>query len=830
MGSLFGVLESETRLLGSIRHVFGQVRKVASKLGGLVGVCHSAVDTTCDRLSGLDRIPALVRGCVIRSGIGSYDCEVDIGDGHTVVCSTLSPILHDTYGVSQACMPLPGSLVLVYAPDAGLTRRRVSRGVILGVLPEHVSAGASADGTSTIKKIADTEFPEGGVAQFTEGGPRTIATDKSYQGKGDFQFGRPLDLVPGEYALTSHSGAGLVIGSLSAEIRGSGAAGVRCSSLDDQVRISSGHFRNLHAAGGDEIFNDGGFVTCESFVTLYQPERLGVSSFGQEAFKARETSLLSAAQKTSGISPLLPTQTAKKRLYVYKGYLGDIVNVFVGNPDPDTTVEDMLTDHSPDQGLFHSHLDSSGRLTVRSASGILLERYDRIPIPRRRHYAWDPSGDRETEPEDKPGFIVPDKYPMAGGLVLGDMAAWYDHTSYARFRQFTKDFTVAGQADLKVPDSDYDRIGKGREEFAKYDTRHSYVSLTPDGGIVLRDAWGSEIVMADGRITFNAAANIEIRSGSSVIVLGGDDVVMKAYNSVDVSATKKDVRVKAEGNMQLVSMTRGVLVQSKAKGDSADWKRKGEELQSTGVVIKADESSVAVVGRKASVQGSDGVSLSSFDDGGSPSGSVILSGRQVLSLGSEGVVATARGTSGLAIYEQSAAICGPTVLLAGGQSAATAAGDKMLVGIPVDAPNMYSTLISACRSYAQSYLDSTEWLSPVQPRVFSQIDFRYRTTQQYGTDRDSGISGGSFSVYEPSWVALTEAGRKLMQACRLRAWDEGTDAEGEYPWPGKSAMQGSAYITFRERNTDGNGIEKAVSHEAQLTPTSFNSYHIRQST
>lgn len=813
-----------------VRHVVGLVRKVAAKFRGFGGAPSTAADPTCDRLAGLDRIPPLVRGFVVRSGIGSYDCEVNVDGRYTVVCSSVAPVLSDIYGVSQACMPAPGSCVLVYVDPAGLVQGRPARGFILGVIPDAMPHGAASASGEGVAKVADTDFPEGGVAQFTESGPAAIATDKEFPFHGEFQCGRPHDLVPGEYALTNHAGAGLVIGALSTTIKGSEAASVRCSALDDQVRVTSRHFRHINAAGSDEIFNDSGYITIESAVSMYHPERLGMKEAGA-AFDWSAIKPLDSASCRSGVEPKRPTQTAKKRLYRYSGYLGDIVNVFVASPDPDKDIEEMA---SPglDRGLMHYHVDSSGRFTMRSAAGIMFERYDRIPVPKRRHYAWDPEGNKDAgSPAKKTPFTVKGDPPMAIGLTLGDMAAWWDQQAYGRFLQFDKDFTVPGQSELKCPEDEYDKLGNAREQFKEYDTRHSYMGLTPNGGIVLRDAWGSEIIMADGRITFNAAANIEIRSGSSVVILGGDDVVAKAYNSLDLSTTKKDVRIKAEGNLQIVSMTRGVLVQSKSENDAdpSAWDAVGEDLKSGGVIIKADKSSVAVVGRRAEVQGAAGVNIASFEDD-KPSGNIVLAGRQVSAVATDNVLATAQGTSGLAISGQSALICAPSVLAVGGQSSADIAGNKMMLGIPVDVGSMYSSLIAICKSQAQLYLDSLDWLSPLPPTVVSQVDFKFRTTAQYGTNVDSGISGGVFSVYEPAWAVLAEAQRKPLDKCEPQAWDEGEDAAGGCPWPGSEAMKQKSYRTYKEQNITGQGLERVETGDVELTDEAFSSYHIRKQT
>lgn len=825
---MFGVHTGDLRAaLAVSRQVVGLVRKVANKLGGFAGATQNALDTTCDRLAGLSVTQSIVKGVVIRSGVGSYDCEVAVADGITVVCSMLVGMLHSAYGVSQASMPIPGARVLVFLPEGGLLRRRAVRGIILGIIPENDSFGASEDGSEQIQKISDLEAPEGGVSQFTESGPAEIASDMKNGRHGEFQCGRPHDIVPGEYGLLNHAGSGLMVGAASATLKGSEMASVRCSSLDDQVRVTSGHYWHISAAGSKEIYNDSGFLTVESGVSLYQTERLGVKKYG-EAFKWQSVDPLRVRETLSGVTQLKPTQTAKRRLYRYEGYLGDVVNVFVANPDPNKDVEEMATD-SKDQGLLHYHVDSSGRFVMRSAGGILFERFDRIPVPKRRHFAWDPAGDKDGgTPEPKDSFRLDKNHPMGIGLALADLAAWWDHQSYARFRQFGKDFTISPKKSLACPDDEYDEIGKGKELFKENDLRHAYFGLLPNGGLVFRDAWGSEIVMADGRITFNAAANIEVRSGSSVVILGGDDVIVKAYNSADISATKKDVRIKAENNLQAVSMNGGVLLQSKAKGTGTEWTKQGEDAKGGGVVIKA-ETDVVVGSESVNVNGSAKVSITSFSKKGKPQGDVILAGQQVIAAGKQ-VMATSGAATGVILNEQSIMALAPSVQALGGRSAIQAAGNKLMLGIPTDTTeNLYAQTIKYCKNVSGKYLEQIDWLNPITPKVFSEINFTYRTTKQYGTDKDSGLSGKEFKVYEPSWAVMADAGRPVMKGCATRDWDEGKDDKDERPWPGKEAFDGKGYVTAKEQNIESDGNEKDTPEGASvLTGTAFSGYHIRQ--
>jgi hypothetical protein len=228
------------------------------------------------------------------------------------------------------------------------------------------------------------------------------------------------------------------------------------------------------------------------------------------------------------------------------------------------------------------------------------------------------------------------------------------------------------------------------------------------------------------------------------------------------------------------------------------------------------------------VHAPDGVNVAAFS-GKEPSGPVVIAGSQVSVTASGSVVTTANGSSGVIVSEQSAVICAPSVLAVGAQSAAQASGNNIMLGIPVEVGSMYSEMSSICKSMAQLYLDSVDWLTPVPPTVVSSVDFRFRTSEQYGTKQDSGVSGGSFRMYEPAWAVMAEAKRVPLKGIGTRGWDEGEDAGGGSPWPGTDAIQANSYRVYKERNVSNSGVEDAGEGEAHLTEKPFSQYHIRKS-
>jgi hypothetical protein len=84
-------------------------------------------------------------------------------------------------------------------------------------------------------------------------------------------------------------------------------------------------------------------------------------------------------------------------------------------------------------------------------------------------------------------------------------------------------------------------------------------------------------------------------------VWAGYDAVVKANNSVDITASQRDVRLKAHRNFQALGGLSGegaVLLESKAICAYHDYEGKyGEDVVSSGVVLRADKSQVIAIAR-----------------------------------------------------------------------------------------------------------------------------------------------------------------------------------------------------------------------------------------
>lgn len=797
------------------------------------GISSTLADPTNAR-AARSRLPSgITDGIVIRSGLGSYDCEVQVGS-HRIFCASLVAMVHQSYGVSQASIPTPGSSVLVYVRSLE-DGTPASPGYILGVLPEAAPLPYS-NGESVVNTFGLIEAPEGGVSPSREDGHSRIATDTDYVYHGDYRFGRPVDLVPGEYAVMNHAGGGLMVGMLSTQVSGSSLSSVRCSALDDQVRVTAGHYQLVTSVGTVDSYCDGPYATVETCISPYYHERTGVPRKETRPFIEESTKEAIGDATHMGLKQD-KGQTAISRIKSFTGYLGDLVNFFVVHPGISGS-KNTMQGSTNEQGLMHTHVDSSGRVCVRSASGIILERYDRIPVPRRVRQAWDPEGDHgENAPTgSKPYYNYQREFPGAIGLLMGDMAAWYNSQAYTRFDGFKKDFTLKTQRQLRQLDRRYDDTGNGTSRlFEQFDKRHSYFGLTEDGGIVLRDAWGSEIVMQGGNITLNAVGDIFTRPGRSAVTLAGDDAIVKARNSVDITSTDRDVRVKARYNMQLMSAEGGVLIESQAKSDlPVAWDKVGEDLRSCGVILHAKDSSVRCIGKTTHLSGSSAVSIETFarDSGSEPeklSGIVRIASENIDIAASGRVRAVgASGESGLFIESGSVSSFASTVSLIARGSVDMMSGDKRILGIPVDSEERYSGKADSGKKMFDGLAVDTAWLKPFAPDMTDGMSFRFRASKQYSLDQPDHDAPG-FKLYQPAWVNVARRRPTWLSSIITQTWTERPDTFGEYPWPGKSAYKAKTYVMGGESNITSDHVESVslAGGTAVLTPSPFSGYHIR---
>lgn len=306
---------------------------------------------------------------------------------------------------------------------------------------------------------------------------------------------------------------------------------------------------------------------------------------------------------------------------------------------------DKLTDHQeePVYGLSEENKSLDGRLFLASAKGVHISKRILLPFPQRIKRPEDiKNGDDADEKYKAAGkYGKGDKHEITGTIkstdeeypnlqraaALLDLHGYlYNYSGLHAFYWHEKDYKTWEQQELryaksnqKIPqfsrllgkmylkeekpvnfkiDHRYDE--KGEQKF--YETE-SFVSLLEDGGVVIGDGYGAEIRMTGGCVFISAPGDVWLKSGRDVQAWAGNDVIARANKTVDISATEKNVRIKAERNVLVLAGNEtsdregGILLESRSKTIEYDFEKCGDEIRFGGIVMRAPKSNVVALAK-----------------------------------------------------------------------------------------------------------------------------------------------------------------------------------------------------------------------------------------
>jgi hypothetical protein len=347
-----------------------------------------------------------------------------------------------------------------------------------------------------------------------------------------------------------------------------------------------------------------------------------------------------------------------------------------------------------------------------------------------------------------------------------------------------------------------------------------------DGSVIIRDAWGSEVYMRGGNINISCAGTVYTQPGESIVQMAGKDAIIKAKNSIDLSSTDKDVRIKAEGNMHLYSKDGGMLLETESSGGSTHGfseGAEGEDVNSRGITLKAQTSRVFLWGDTVHLSAVRDVILEA-------TGRILNLASNFLSFCSRTIVANDSGSDGLLIGSGSSRLVGGNVGIHGTSGANVTRGSEVMVPLQwVDAQDIATPLQRNMEAQADVF--DEDYLAEYAPGDRDPIKFTFRTGTQYGTDKASEVDpdASDFFMYQTPWQRLVENGSDLIQGSS-DTWPENA-VNDTYPYPGREKYDGSAYITLgQETNVESDGQVKdrqtLQDTSGPLTPTSLNGWTV----
>lgn len=769
--------------------------------------------------------------------VHSYRVVLEDGDGVIPCCRASADCGFNVGGVHDYSVLPPDTKVVV------LKHHSNTYGVILCAVPE-----LNDDGNTT---FAEWISQGSGVGLFREGYYHSLLTLLSDEGGAlDFSKGMPVDGTVLDWGRITALGGGIHVDPYMSYLRVDEATGLSVF-YHDQLSRLSGHNLDIWSAGYEQRNRDDrGEIQIARFVSPYYWESMGALSRSATIHKENTDEDVIFEGHSAKLSPaeddLMPFYRFREEI----GYLGQLYSRTVVLP-PEADLN-KLSSQDVLKGVFREQIMMDGTWSVETAKRAIISKRSRIPVPKQLKLAEDysesadtsgnyrPAGQAEPGSSQQPSQAAQDnhkvgdiKYAGQNGNII-HVANSMDTESYVfnwqgihPYHYHTKDYLLPQERELgKVqPPRDFSELqdqpflSEPESELIKVDERYgetkyfdvsSAITLTEDGGWIIRGGGGEVIQAVAGNIIIDCPGNIFLRCGKSLINLSGDDTVIRAKNSVDISATDKDVSIKAENNLRMLSHVGGMLFDCRSSGDEQEYSDTavGEDVRSTGIIFKSANSPVVAMA-------SDIYLRTGSSDGRVRSGSIVLDADKgnndikfiardhVRHIGN-----IAKDCFGLPtptdtnVYSASSSLLGTPVDVngqfrvngpvsalgnvssAGGTFLAAQAGDGKIR--TMSRPSQESTRLQQINDAAieqlvkgfetfqtdikEKYHDSGKLGSP---EAQQDISFSFRNEEQYGTS--------NFKMLQPLW--------QVMAPNIGVTWNERAvkfrDKDELMPWPGK---------------------------------------------
>lgn len=451
----------------------------------------------------------------------------------------------------------------------------------------------------------------------------------------NWNAGRPFDgLTIGEQGWITETGLRIFVDSFMAQVAVDEATGLFVFYHDQLTRLCGHHLEEFSAGHVREVLDDEGEIAGYEGYTPYPQEQLG--TFGAAPIIRQHTpeEVQLPPGHYAAWEPADDRQAPYHRVVTLQGYVGQGGKRYVTAP-PHSDGRHLYADGPALTGLFDEQIALTGGYSLSSAHSLTLAKRPSIVLPRRVKLPHDPTGDTVDNyraaglhGEGQPHRVAAEPATTAGRehehlQRSASMLDWHRYLwhwqSVHPLHYHRRDWSLpepsqtplgsaerpprfaelASQTNLPPPQPVElyidDRYGN-----VDYYPNTAYLSLLPDGGVVLGDGYGAELRMCGGNLWLDAPGDVFVRSGRNFNVWAGHDAALRARNSLDASASHRDVRIKAQRNLQLLGGNDddqgGVLIESRSPG-AFQYERSGEDVVSGGIQLKAKKGPVVAWAR-----------------------------------------------------------------------------------------------------------------------------------------------------------------------------------------------------------------------------------------
>jgi hypothetical protein len=336
----------------------------------------------------------------------------------------------------------------------------------------------------------------------------------------------------------------------------------------------------------------------------------------------------------SATEPLDDEQVPFHRRRSFSGYLGQGGLELLCVP-PEGIVSghlNLLPEPLVYPGVYEQAVAVDGTLGVRSAKGVIISKRPIIPTPKQIALPQGREGDGPANYKfsgiygNGPPHVVGDiRGPTAGEASQVRAAAaadYYDYlfnwTALHPFAYHDLDWYIPeepalpGAAAMAAGVPPYGDLATlpylptptpftlnvdERYGDVVYFPNSSMIALLEDGGILLVDGWGSELLMSAGNIRLSCPGDVWQLPGRNANTWAGYDVIQRAHNEVNLTANQGNVRIKAEQSVLGLAGNGGCggfLWESRAV--QVGYQYDPHDPAVTGFVVRCPHSAVALMG------------------------------------------------------------------------------------------------------------------------------------------------------------------------------------------------------------------------------------------
>lgn len=333
----------------------------------------------------------------------------------------------------------------------------------------------------------------------------------------------------------------------------------------------------------------------DSLINTYSEDLRLASVFAAQKSLVGKLTMVSSGGFLFVKRPPLPAPKRKERPESPLGDLNTAVATYRKNYDAcGLPEEEQVTTDEPTTGEPGTTTEptTEAPYVARSTHFVVAE------IPFEDATTLDPSGSTSEEPTTEepttvegetttidPASLTVESVPESVvrlAMLADEMAYTLAWEGLHAFHYHNKDFYLPQESDLaeinRSPAAEYAALAKyqylGEDperdypEKVKIRVDHKYgevniylntavFGLRSDGSVVMQSGCGCGMSTLNGTLEFTAPGDIVMRPGRNLVAWSGHDAILKARNSIDLSATENDIRMVAGGNLMAASAVGG---------------------------------------------------------------------------------------------------------------------------------------------------------------------------------------------------------------------------------------------------------------------------------